>query len=254
MLRTAKLSSPDITPPTKVGQGKFFSIIIILTALLLIALSVAGYFYYQYRQSPKIQSAEEIKNLKEEIGAMFELPTDEEPTLATVTDREKLAEQPFFQKAENGDKVLIYSQSGRAILYRPSSGKIIDVTTVNVNTPTPAAEAAAPEAPLPTPDSSVVSAIPTIVRVALYNGSTTVGATNATEAKLKAALPNAAIVTKDKAAKSDYTKTVVVDVTGANGTTALSLASTLNGEVATLPEGETAPADADILVIVGNEE
>ncbi|MFA9262800.1 MAG: hypothetical protein ACEQSB_05660 [Undibacterium sp.] len=248
MARVAKINTE--TKGADVGQGKALPIIIVLSSLLLVALSVAGYFYYQYRHSPKVQSAEEIKNLKEEIGAMFELPTDEEPTLATVTDREKLAEQPFFQKAENGDKVLIYSNSGRAVLYRPSQKKIIDVTAVNVAKP--AAETSAPAPTLET--EAPANAVPTIIRVALYNGSATVGATNAAEAKLKTALPNAAVVTKDKAAKTDYEKTIVIDVTGTNGPTALSIANALGAEVGTLPEGEKAPSDADVLVIVGNNQ
>lgn len=225
------------------GSGRTSPIIIILSALLLIALSVAGYFYYQYRQSPKIQSAEEIKNLKEEIGAIFELPSDEEPTLATVTDREKLAEQPFFQKAENGDKVLIYSNSGRAVLYRPSQKKIIDVTAVNITKP--ADESAAPEVAAET--------TPAIIRVALYNGSTEVGVTNSTEAILKTTLPNAAVVAKESAAENDYDKTIVVDVTGNNEAATLSVAAAVGGEVGSLPEGEEMPEAADVLVILGNK-
>jgi hypothetical protein len=249
MARIAKTSTTAVT--TDGGQGKALPIIVVLSSLLLVALSVAGYFYYQYRQSPKVQSAEEIKNLKEEIGAMFELPIDEEPTLATVTDREKLAEQPFFQKAENGDKVLIYSNSGRAVLYRPSVKKIIDVTSVNVTQPAPDVPAETPPA---APAESAAAPAPAIIRVALYNGSTKVGVTNAVEATLRAAVPNAAVVTKDRAAKTDYTKTIVVDVTGASGSAALSVASAVGGEVGSLPEGETAPTDADVLVIVGNDK
>ncbi len=253
MARTVKTNTVAETSTRTTDQGRVLPIIVILSTLLLVALSVAGYFYYQYRQSPKVQSAEEIEELKTEIGAMFELPTDEEPTLATVTDREKLAEQPFFQKAENGDKVLIYSNSGRAILYRPSLKKIIDITSVNVAKPE--AEAVAPEAATPeAPEPSVAATIPTIVRVALYNGSTKLGITNAVESQLKAGMANAAVVTKDKAAKSDYAKTIVIDVTGASGATALSVASLLGAEIAALPEGEKSPTDADVLVIVGSDK
>lgn len=231
------------------GQGRALPIIVVLSSLLLVALSVAGYFYYQYRQSPKIQSAEEVEDVKEAIGTIFELPMDEEPTLATVTDRDKLAEQPFFQKAENGDKVLIYSVSGRAVLYRPSVKKVIDVTSVNVTTPAEAVPAeTAPVAP------TEAATVPAIIRVALYNGSTKVGITNSVEAALRPALPNAMVVTKDKAAKTDYMKTVVVDVTGANSSATLSVASAVGGEVGSLPEGEKTPADVDVLVIIGNDK
>lgn len=251
MARITKTNTP-VAPNVDPGQGRALPIIVVLSTLLFVALAVAGYFYYQYRQSPKVQSAEEIKNLKEEIGMIFELPTDEEPTLATVTDREKLAEQPFFQKAENGDKVLIYSNSGRAVLYRPSVKKIIDVTSVNVTKP--AADVPAETAPSATTETPVEAPVPAIIRVALYNGSTTVGITNAVEASLRAALSNAAVVTKEGAAKTDYPKTLVIDVSGQNGPSALSVASAVGGEVGSLPEGEKAPADADILVIVGNDK
>lgn len=247
MSRVVKTSAP-VAANTDSGQGKALPIIVVLSTLLFVALAVAGYFYYQYRQSPKVQSAEEIKNLKEEISAIFELPTDEEPTLATVADREKLAEQPFFQKAENGDKVLIYSNSGRAILYRPSVKKIIDVTMVNVAQPVdaPISEAA------PTAPETAPGAAPAIVRVTLYNGSKTIGITNSTEAALRSAMPNATVSGKAAAAKDDYLKTLVIDLAGTNGTAALSVATAVGGEVGSLPEGEKAPTDADILVIVGN--
>lgn len=225
------------TPKTK----RTFPVTVILSVLLLTALAVASYFYYQYRQSSQVKDVKETEELVVTLGKIMELPEGEKPTLATVTDKEKLAEQAFFQKAENGDKVLIYSQSGRAILYRPSTKKIIDVTSVNVAAPqTQATE------PVPEPEAALV-----IVRVAILNGSQTVGATNTVESQLKPVFPNIAVVTKANA-KKDYTETIVIDVTGKNEDMAKEIASTLKGSVASLPSGETAPTDADLLIIYGS--
>lgn len=66
-----------------------------------------------------------------QVGSLVALPAEEIPTLATVSDKSKLANQPFFEKAENGDKVLIYEVAGKAYLYRPSQNKVIEVTTVS---------------------------------------------------------------------------------------------------------------------------
>lgn len=60
----------------------------------------------------------------------MELPAGEQPTLATVADQEKLKGQDFFSHAQNGDKLLIYPKAKKAILYRPSTGKIIEVTNL----------------------------------------------------------------------------------------------------------------------------
>ena len=253
--RTTRLKpqeSGDVPVASVPRPKSLWPVVLVLGTLLCLALAVAGYFYYQYRHSAQIADAKEIADLSQEIGQFMILPEGETPTLATVTDREKLAEQPFFQKAENGDKVLIYSQNGRAILYRPSQKKIVDVTSVNVNTPAPVV----PESPAPAspaPEIVAQEAVPSITRVALYNGSKTVGITNTLEKQLTSAFPNIAVVTKDTAQKSDYTQTIVVDVTGKSVELATKMAENLGGIVAGLPNGETAPSDADLLIIVGQK-
>ncbi len=249
--RTRSVSEPEAplaplsSPVAK--EKSLWPVVFVLGVLLLLTISVAGYFYYQFRNSVEVADAKEIEDLAKEIGAVMMLPENETPTLATVTDKNKLSEQPFFQKSENGDKVLIYSNTGRAILYRPSTKKIVDVTTVNINTPP------AEQPVVATPEPAVEESAPSITRVAFFNGSKTVGITNLKEKQLTTAFKDIAVVSKDAAKKNDYTQTIVVDVTGKSLELSQQIAENLGGIVAGIPNGEVAPADADILVIVGQE-
>ena len=63
----------------------------------------------------------------------MELPQDEVPTVATISDKEKLAGQTFFARAENGDILFAYTTAMEAILYRPSTNKIINVAPISIN-------------------------------------------------------------------------------------------------------------------------
>lgn len=78
---------------------------------------------------------EEVKKTVAEVSKLIELPTAEDPTIATVTDVDKLRAQPFFQNAQNGDKVLIYQGAKKAILYRPSTKRVIEVSPINIGSP-----------------------------------------------------------------------------------------------------------------------
>src|SRR5688572_28442122 len=88
----------------------------------------------EVKKSSPAASQEEVKKITEEVGQLIILPEGENPTLATITDKEKLKDVPFFSKAENGDKVLIYVNTRKAILYRPGNKKIIEVATLNLST------------------------------------------------------------------------------------------------------------------------
>jgi len=117
-------------------------LISLVVALVVVAAAVpAIYFYRQYRlaqqrlSNPTEFAKEEAKSLVARVGKLIDLPTDEEPTIATVSDVAKLANQPFFAKAKNGDKVLIYTNAKKAILYNPELNKILNVAPVNIGTP-----------------------------------------------------------------------------------------------------------------------
>lgn len=109
-----------------------------LLFLLVIAVGASGAAYYFYRElaAAKQSSAEvgkkEVEQLVAQVGKLMILPEGEEPTVATVSDPERLKDQPFFLKAKQGDKVLIYTKSGRAILYDPVSKRIVDVAPIKI--------------------------------------------------------------------------------------------------------------------------
>ena len=73
----------------------------------------------------------DVQDLLTKVGQLAELPVGENPTVATVSDLNALKGQPFFNDAMIGDKVIIYSGAGKAILYRPSTDKIIVIAPIN---------------------------------------------------------------------------------------------------------------------------
>lgn len=117
-------------------------LLLVATILVVVAVGIAGYFYYQYQQSqsllqnPSLAAQIQTQQLVTMVGKLIQLPVNETPTIATVSDASKLKSQAFFQNAKNGDKVLIYTGAKEAILYRPSANKIIAVAPVNLGSQT----------------------------------------------------------------------------------------------------------------------
>jgi hypothetical protein len=117
----------------------------LIFALGLVAvLLLAGMLWWSHRQVTQLrddlstqQSAskaqEENRALLDKIGAIILLPKDETPTIATVNDLDKLKGQPFFANAQLGDKVLIYAKAKKAVLYRPSENKVIELAPLSDN-------------------------------------------------------------------------------------------------------------------------
>ncbi len=97
-----------------------------LILLLLVSLGVSYYFYSLYYTSQNKEN--QARKIVSAVAEIMILPSEELPTIATVKDLSVLAGQPFFANAETGDKVLLYADAKKAILYRPSVGKIVEVT------------------------------------------------------------------------------------------------------------------------------
>jgi hypothetical protein len=102
--------------------------------LLLVFAGIAYYFYSQnlILKDPQKAAKKEMQEIVALVGKLIILPEDETPTVATVKDPEKLKDQLFFANAKAGDKVLIYTNAQKAILYDPIQNKIIEVAPLNI--------------------------------------------------------------------------------------------------------------------------
>lgn len=226
--------------------------IILGVVIAVLGLIAAGYFFLQYSKAQKqIQDLktnpantqqvanDEIKLLVDQVGKLIELPAGEQPSVATITDVEKLKEQVFFQKAKNGDKIIIYPNAKKAILYDPVAGKVIDVAPVSIGTSS---------AQVATPETAKV------LKIALRNGTKTVGLTTRLEPSVKKAAPSAEIVSKENAEVNTYDKTLVVVINGLVQKEAETLAKDLKSQVSSLPAGEEEDKEADVMIIFGRDK
>lgn len=140
---------PPVKPPTISGMlseklrkaGSFlgrhkFKVLVVGLILVVGAWILNNYLETRNQlnqlANPKTSTQTEISIITDQIRSTVELPANETPTIATVSDVEKLKGQNFFKNAENGDKVLIYSQAGKALLYRYNTKKVIEYSNVNL--------------------------------------------------------------------------------------------------------------------------
>jgi hypothetical protein len=120
---------------------RIFNIILLIIITILVGTLFAYYLKSQNEMAAlKVQinnpsPSSSINNLplKDAISRLIEIPTNETPTEATITNADELSNRPFFAHAQTGDKVLIFPQAQKAYLYRPSINKLIEVSSVTTN-------------------------------------------------------------------------------------------------------------------------
>jgi len=103
--------------------------------MLMFFLTIAGVIWVTQKllKNPTQTAKVEVKEMVEKVEKLIELPKDETPTIATVSDLSKLKNQSFFANAKKYDKIFIYTKAKKAYLYRPSENKIIEVAAINLN-------------------------------------------------------------------------------------------------------------------------
>jgi hypothetical protein len=226
----------------------------IILVVLLVALAVVSYNYFRLsRQTARLNTTEgqkevvkkEVDELVKKVSKLIVLPTNEVPTVATITDASGLSKtQPFYTGASNGDKVLIYFQAQKAYIYSPSKEMLVNVGPVyieqNVSSST-------------TTSATTEEQKKEVLNIEIRNGSNTSGSASQMSEKLKANT-NYNIVGVNNAVTSTYKNTILVDMTNGNKAVLLGiLEKELNLKaISILPNGEKT-STADVLFIIGEK-
>ncbi len=126
------VESPLVIQETSAGRSSATFRRKVAYAILILLVLLGGWIFFGAPGASSEESArEEVEALVQEVGALIELPKDEQPTVATVTDPAFLKGQEFFKNALVGDKVLIYPVARKALLYSPSKRKLIEVVPIS---------------------------------------------------------------------------------------------------------------------------
>jgi len=116
-------------------RGGKKALLAVVTILFVASLATAAYFWKQlddFKNNPQKVAQVEVDKVVSKVGQLMVLPEGEQPTVATVTDPDKLKDQPFFARAKKGDRVLIYTNARKAILYDEVANKIVEIAPLNI--------------------------------------------------------------------------------------------------------------------------
>jgi len=113
-------------------------------AVLVVAVGVLGWKYYQASHNSAAKNKETSSRIIKAVSNIYMVPTDEEPTVALIQDKQKLENQEFFKNTNNGDYLLLYQKAKLAIVYRESARKLVTVGPVNINSAQNASDASKP--------------------------------------------------------------------------------------------------------------
>lgn len=228
---------------TPKSKSNFKKIFIFFAGIIIVFTVIAGILYLGLLNNKTSTSTPE--GLIAAVGKHINIPEDEIPTIATVSDVKKLADQPFFSSAKNGDKVLVYKKNKKAILYRPETDKIINLSIINP--PSSAGKTTTNEQNL----SVNPSPTPQILNIEILNGTNKSGlAKNAQKRiedagiKIEAELGNAV---------EDQQSTLIVDISGNHSSQVAGLVKIIGGKSGKLPKSEAKPEGKDILIILGDD-
>lgn len=262
-------------------------VVLFVVIVFIIVASLAGigsgiYFYSKYQSAQKqlrqasLNTApqEDVKSLVDKINKLIKLPEGETPTVATVSNLDRLKDQPFFANAKVGDQVLIYTLAKKAILYDPFDNRVVEVGPLIIPTESLAqansnsqvlATASAQSEIITTPkvlvnttgdkSTETPSKIPIAsTKLVIYNGTAKIGLTNSIASAIKTKLPTVSLIDKTYAVKNDYARTIIVDLSGKKSEDLQKIAQLAGAELSALPSAEKKPAGADILLIVGADK
>jgi hypothetical protein len=130
--------------------------IVAVVVLILLGAAFELGRYNVYQANPGLEGQEQATAVLDKVGQLIQLPQSETPTMATISNAASARQgQPFLANAQNGDVLIVYTNAGEALLYRPSNNKLIAVGPVDTSGPqTSAAETPVPASVATTTDAT----------------------------------------------------------------------------------------------------
>jgi hypothetical protein len=219
---------PKNSPKTIHNHQKYHRKKIVVGMVILVVVgAVIAVLMRQPSHGSKVS-----KEAKASVGRLMLLPTNEEPTIATVDDKTKLKDKFLVAHASNGDEVLIYTQNRLAIIYRPSIDKIAAVGTV-------------------TADSALAESQG--VTMTVLDGANDPAKTQKIITQISTAYPSIKVTDGGQTNRQDFPTTIVIDNTKNKDYLIDELDGLIGGKRGVVPLGETQSV-TDVMIIVGKDK
>ena len=222
--------------------------------IIIILVSLAGWLFYNYREvkkevvrlsTPEGQQAfldQQTEDTIERIRKHMVLPEDEVPTVVTITDIDLLTEQqPFFNGAQNGDKVLVYAGARKAIIYSPERDIVVNVGTIVADNE---------DVVVDEPENEF-----SMLDIEIRNGTDAPGLAQTISSQLTTTNENFNIVNVSDSENKEISQTVIIDMGKTNNKDLVASVGNILGATTTslIPEGEE-DSDAEVLIILGENQ
>jgi hypothetical protein len=197
-----------------------------LLALLILVIAIGLFFLAKHTSSKG-----DLKSVESSVGKLMLLPKDEQPTLATVENKNSLNDKFLASHSKNGDRVLIYTKNQMVIIYRPNLNKIAAVGTVTQDPAFNEAQNAT---------------------MTIMDGANDADKTQTIINKIKTAYPNIKITNGGKAPR-DFPYTIIIDNSNQKDDLVFSLVDIISGKKGVVPL-DVDKANTDLMVIVGADK
>ena len=136
----------------KAKKSKKKRILIIVVALIIVVGGGAFYMQTQNEAYQQKRAEAKINSMLKKVERLVLLPEDEVPAVFDINEPETLIEQQaFFRGVEAGDKLLVFPETNKAIIYSPKKNQIINIGPVTFDSNLTGTPAAQPSAPTPQP-------------------------------------------------------------------------------------------------------
>lgn len=122
--------------------------IVSLLTIVIVALLAFAIFkkFYPTTATPEGQLSEkQIKSLVTKVSKLINVP-EETPVIATIIKADQLiAEQKFYAGSKDGDYLMVFPTAQKAIIYRESENRLINVGPIIVDQPATSTKSATVE-------------------------------------------------------------------------------------------------------------